>query len=171
MKKLCLLALGVFYLSIIAAASDNNFKLKANLRGIEEVPPIATNASGSFEATPNADGTFNFTLQFSGLAANAAASHIHFGLTKEAGGVMIFLCGGGNQPACPAATSGTVTGTFGSANVTGPAAQGIAPGDFETAVKQILKGATYVNIHNATFPGGEIRGQVRVRGSHPHDED
>jgi CHRD domain len=171
MKKNLLIAVGMLCFTVGAAASDFDFELKAELRGINEVPPIASNATGSFRATPNSDGTFSFTLRFSGLAANASVAHIHFGQKKVAGGVMIFLCGGGNQPACPAATSGTVTGTFSAANVTGPMAQGIAPGDFVTAVRQIFKDATYVNVHNATFPAGEIRGQVDVRRHHGGDGD
>src|SRR5262249_16029551 len=131
--------------------------------------PNATNASRFFVATPNEDGTFNFPLTFSGLAANAAVAHIHFAPTKVAGGVMIFLCGGGGQPACPAATSASVTGTFGSANVVGPTAQGVAVGDLNTALLQTVQGDGYVNVHNATFPAGEIRGQVfigRTDGDH-----
>ena len=79
---------------------------------------------------------------------------------------MIFLCGGGGQPACPAATEGTVTGTFSSANVVGPTAQGVAAGDLTTALRQVVQGAGYVNIHDATFPAGEIRGQVFIGEAH-----
>jgi hypothetical protein len=32
---------------------------------------------------------------------------------------MIFLCGGGGQPTCPQASSGTITGTITGTNVTG----------------------------------------------------
>jgi CHRD domain len=103
--------------TLLAVASDHRpLALKAALKGINETPPIATESTGFFVATPNSDGTFNFILTFNGLTS-AVVSHIHFGLSKEAGGVMIFLCGGGGQPACPAVTPGTVTGTFGAANV------------------------------------------------------
>jgi CHRD domain len=165
MKKLWMLALCLISFTILAsAATQRSLTLKAFLQPINEVPPNATNANGTFMATQNDDGTFNFTLTFSGLAANAVVAHIHFGPTKVAGGVMIFLCGGGGQPACPDATSGTVTGTFGPANVVGPTAQGVAPGDLPNALRQIVNRAGYVNVHNATFPAGEIRGQVTTRG-------
>jgi hypothetical protein len=75
---------------------------------------------------------------------------------------MIFLCGGGAQPACPAAMSGTITGTFSAVNVVGPTAQGVAAGDFATALKQVLREASYANLHTSTFPAGEIRGKVNV---------
>jgi hypothetical protein len=163
MKKICLLAFCVACFTLMANAdSHKKVTLDAVLIGVNETPPTASTAIGVFKAVENSDGNFNFTLVFNGLAANAIVSHLHFGLTKESGGVMIFLCGGGNQPACPDATSGTITGTFGAANVTGPAAQGVAIGDFATALKQVLRGASYANVHNATFPAGEIRGKVNV---------
>jgi hypothetical protein len=81
---------------------------------------------------------------------------------------MIFLCGGGGQPACPAATAGTVTGTITPTNVTGPTLQGITPGDLAAALRAIAGGEGYANIHTARFPGGEIRGQVKV---HRDDDD
>ena len=165
MKKLWLLAFCVLCFSLVAAASDDDktITLKANLIGVNETPPIASTATGSFKATSNPDGTLNFTLTYSGLSTNPTQSHIHFGFPKVGGGVMIFLCGGGGQPACPAAMAGTVTGTFGPANVTGPAAQGVAAGDFMTAMRLVLHGAGYANLHSTTFPAGEIRGQVHVR--------
>jgi len=167
MKKFFLLALCVAFFSLVANAENHKrITLDAVLVGINETPPTASDAIGVFKAVENSDGNFDFTLAFNGLSANAAVSHIHFGLKKEAGGVMIFLCGGGGQPACPAATSGTISGTIGAANVVGPVAQGVAAGDFATALKQVLRGAGYANLHTSAFPAGEIRGQVFVRFDH-----
>src|SRR3954469_995227 len=108
MKKFFLLALCVAFFSLVANAENHKrIALNAVLVGINETPPTASQAIGVFKAVENSDGNFDFTLVFNDLSVNAAVSHIHFALTKEAGGVMIFLCGGGGQPACPAATSGT----------------------------------------------------------------
>ena len=71
-----------------------------------------------------------------------------------------WICGGGGQPACPAATSGTITGTIASANVTGPATQGVNPGDLAGLITAIKHRVAYVNMHTTKFPGGEIRGQI-----------
>ena len=80
----------------------------------------------------------------------------------------MFLCD--NTGAGPTGTkpcpdpSGTVTGTLHAADVIGPEAQGIAPGEFAELVRAIRAGATYANVHTVKYPGGEIRAQLR-RGS------
>src|SRR5215468_1406882 len=110
-------------------------------------------------------GAISFSLNFSDLSSPLSVAHLHFAPSKVAGGVMIFLCGGGGQPACPAAKSGTVTGTITAANVTGPTAQGIAAGDLTAALEAVREGLGYVNVHSTNFPAGEIRGQIhRGRG-------
>src|SRR6185503_8302290 len=78
------------------------------------------------------------TGNFSGLAANATDAHIHEAVTGVDGGVIVTLS------ATPF-TSGTVTGN----GVISSASAGA-----------MISGQTYVNIHNASFPGGEIRAQL-----------
>jgi hypothetical protein len=142
---------------------DHDIVLRATARGAEEVPPNNTPATARFRAVIHDDGMIDFTLSFADLSAPLTVSHIHFGQTKVSGGVMIFLCGGGNQPACPAATAATITGQIVANNVTGPAAQGVTPGDLASALRIIVQqGEGYVNLHNSMFPAGEIRGQVQA---------
>ena len=50
--------------------------------------------------------------------------------------------------------------TVGADHVIGPAAQGIAPGEFEEIVAAIRAGRAYANVHTTKFPGGEIRAQI-----------
>jgi hypothetical protein len=170
MKKLLFSLLAVLCLGIVSTATasdDDVVTLRASIRGTNEVPPINTDATGSFKATIQSDGTITFTETFANLSSNLVVSHIHFAPKHVAGGVMIFLCGGDTQPACPAATSGTITGTISAANVVGPAGQGITAGDLASALRAINQNLGYVNLHTTKFPGGEIRGQVSVR----HDDD
>jgi hypothetical protein len=144
------------------AYSDEHFS--ASLVGDNEVPPI--NSDGSADFRMDIGDTITFSLRFSGLSSNLTLAHIHFAPTKVAGGVMIFLCGGGGQPACPAATSGTINGTITAANVTGPANQGITVGDLASALEAVRDDLGYVNMHTTNFGGGEIRGQVRRGRGH-----
>ena len=166
MKRLWFVGLTVLMCGTVGSAANDNavVHLRATLTGLNEVPPTASNGTAEFEATISEAG-ISFTMTFDGLTANAAVSHIHFGRNNVNGGVMIFLCGGGGQPACPAATAGTIEGSIVPANVVGPAAQGVTAGDLVTAIREVLQGEGYVNIHTSTFPAGEIRGQVRVPGA------
>jgi len=166
LKNICVLASAALIATLYTApanAATENFS--ATLLGDNEVPPINSAGTAAFHME-NANGVITFTMTFSGLSSNPVVSHLHFAPTKVAGGVMIFLCGGGNQSPCPAGTSGTFTGTITSANVTGPTAQGIDVGDLTAALEAVDEGNSYANIHTTKFPGGEIRGQVRRGNKH-----
>ncbi|HEX8109400.1 MAG TPA: CHRD domain-containing protein [Kofleriaceae bacterium] len=149
-----------------AAADHREVALRAALRGLNEVPPTTSRATATLRATLDEAGQrISFTLEYRNMMANPTAAHFHFGPTKVNGGVMVFLCGGGGQPACPPATSGKITGTITAANVVGPGDQGIAPRNFADVVYAILTGNAYVNIHSSRFPNGELRGQVEPSGA------
>lgn len=135
----------------------------ATLSGLKEVPPINTAGRGEFDMTID-QGTITFSLTFSGLSSSLTMAHLHFAPANVSGGVMIFLCGGGGQPDCPAATDGTITGTITGLNVTGPTTQGIAVGDLGSALAVVNNRLSYVNLHTTNFGSGEIRGQV-ARGN------
>jgi len=163
--------IGVFTVTLVVlgltsysarADQDDVISLRAPMSGFQEVTPKLTEGKGLFTATISGS-SMNFELTYSGLTGNPAVAHLHFGQKGVSGAVFLFLCGGGNQPACPAATSGTIKGTASAANVVAQSPdQGIAAGDFAAAVRAIRSGETYANMHTAKFPAGEIRGQVRV---------
>jgi hypothetical protein len=167
----------VLAVATIAVADDGRRNFKSDtLTGYQEVVgpgPISTVGMGTFEARLNSAGTeISYTLTYTDLEGGAvSAAHIHFGQRAVGGGVIAFLCGGGGKPACPA-SPGTVEGTIVAANVVGPAGQGIAPGQFDEAVRALRAGAVYANVHTATWPAGEIRGQVNDRrGDNDEDDD
>jgi hypothetical protein len=161
MRRLLFLFAGAgLTLAVLApvVAGDGGHKFEASLNGYLETPSISTAGSGSFKARIG-DDKIEFSLSYKNLTGTPLFAHIHFGRPDVAGGVAVFLCGGGGRPACPA--SGTVTGTIVAADVVGPAGQGIAANEFAEVVRAIRHGATYVNVHTPTFGTGEIRGNIR----------
>jgi hypothetical protein len=161
------LVLGLIGASFAIAAgkdhgnSSNQFKAKLN--GHNETPAVHTAGRGKLVLTVNANNTLSYTLTYSGLNTAAGAAHVHFGQPNVAGGVSFFLCGGGSKPACPAGTSttATVTGTVAAADVLAIPTQGLAAGDMAAIVAEMRAGFTYANVHTASSPAGEIRGQLR----------
>jgi CHRD domain len=171
-KNIGFWAMTALAVSMLAAAAgpSHTERFSASLSGANEVPPINSNGTGNFEMSIH-QGMITFSLSFSDLTSPLSVAHLHFAPTKVAGGVMIFLCGGGNQPACPATTSGNITGTITAANVTGPTGQGIAVGDLDSALEAVRTRLSYANMHTTNFPGGEIRGNVKRGGGHGNADE
>jgi hypothetical protein len=149
-----------------AAIADGGKQVRGALNGYEEVPAVSTSASGSFRAriAPSGD-SLSYKIEYSALEGDVTQSHIHFGQRGVNGGISVFFCSNlGNGPAgtppCPPAPA-SVEGTITAADVIGPAAQGIAPGELNELVRAIRAGTTYANVHSTKWPGGEIRSQVR----------
>jgi hypothetical protein len=136
----------------------------ATLVGGNETPlSIHTAGHGTLSLAINSDNTMSYTLTYSNLTSTALFAHIHFGQTATSGGVVIFLCGGGGKPACPAgntSTPATVSGTIAASDVLGLAPQGLAAGDLAGIVNEIKAGFAYANVHSTNFTSGEIRGQI-----------
>ena len=159
-----------------AAVAGGAKQVHGWLNGYEEVPAVSTAAGGTFQASvsPSRDG-LAYKLTYSGLEGDVQQAHIHFGQRAVNGAISVFLCSNlGNGPpgtqACPAPPA-TVHGTIRAADVIGPAAQGIAPGELEELVRAIKAGATYANVHSSKFPGGEIRSKLHVSGRGDHGDE
>jgi hypothetical protein len=167
-----LATLGIAISSYAIASSARTVVTSDPMSGYLEGPPgpISSDASGTFTATID-DSTGNtdspsgihYVLTYTGLTSGVTQAHIHFGQRSVSGGISAFLCtnigGPPGTPECPS-PSGTVTGTITTAQVIGPTAQGIAPGELAELVRAIRAGRAYANVHSTAFPGGEIRGQI-----------
>lgn len=110
---------------------------QVTLSGANEVPPVMTGASGSGTVTVNSDCTVSARISVSGMTATAA--HIHEGAAGANGGVIVPLNKEGDS-------------TF----VTAPGAKFT-----ESQCAAYKAGRTYVNVHSAKNPPGEIRAQLR----------
>jgi hypothetical protein len=154
---------------ILAASAALAETVTIKLESYQEVPSISSAASGSFRAFINdKTGTISYELPYSGLTGDVQQAHIHVGQASVNAAVSVFLCQTavnpdptGLAPQCP--QSGTVTGIPHSANMIegGIVSQGIAPGEFEELLAAIRAGVAYATVHSSTFPGGELRGQLR----------
>lgn len=113
------------------------------LSGAEEVPPADPDGSGFASITLNVgQTTVCWELSVSDIAP-ATASHIHFAPAGVNGPIVV--------PLTPP-TSGTSSGCR--ENVDPNLVQAII--DFPERY--------YVNVHNAEYPGGAVRGQLSNRG-------
>ena len=113
--------------------------LNARLQGAQEVPPNSSSGSGYLNVLiDTSNNEIYATGAYSGLVTSATAAHIHLGNPGLNGPVSKALI---HNPA-----------TFGSLHVKAVLS--------ETAADSVAFGLTYANIHNATFPGGELRGQI-----------
>lgn len=112
----------------------------AYLSGAQEVPPVATAATGYARIFVNeSTGSLTFTIVFNGLSSSQTAAHIHApaAIGANVGVAINFGAVGG--------TSGTLSGTT-----------TITP----TQLSQLRSHLGYVNVHSTNFSGGEIRGQL-----------
>jgi hypothetical protein len=155
------LVLAAFAAGAEAQSNNGNSTVRTReMNGFQETPAVMTAGVGEFVAKIH-DAFIEYTLSYTGLEGGATIqAHIHFGQAGVAGGISVFLCGGGDKPPCTPVT-GTITGIIDPTDVIGPAGQGIEPGNFEDLVRALRTGMAYANIHTTRWPGGEIRGQIR----------
>ena len=165
---LLVLAAVVVGLPTAALGENGSRDFSARLIGVNETPSINTDGTASLRLTLNAS-SIDFELTYHNLTLAPVVAHIHFGQMHVAGAPMVFFCGGGGKPSCPATTSGTISGTIMASDVVGPTAQGIKPGDLGAVMRAIRAGAAYANMHTGNFPAGEIRGQIGPSNGGEHE--
>jgi CHRD domain len=158
-------AIALVIASVGVAGGGKSKKVEAKLTGFEEVPVNITGGKGKAKLkvrNGTSAGTIEWKLSYSGLSSPATAAHIHLGQEGVIGGVAVHFCGTGGTAPCPPGqtTKATIEGTAAAANVVAIAAQGLVAGDMANLQKAIKAGVTYVNVHSAPFPNGEIRGQL-----------
>jgi hypothetical protein len=125
--------LSIFAIVTASAWAD---EIRLKLTGDQEIPPVATAASGSGTLTINADMSVAGSVTTTGVAGTMA--HIHLGKTGTNGPVAVPLTrDGDNAWTVPPGTKLT-----------------------EAQYQAYRAGETYVNVHSAEHKGGEIRGQL-----------
>ena len=110
---------------------------QVSLTGMNEVPPVASGASGNGMVTVRADCSVSARIMVKGMMATAA--HIHQGASGANGPVIVPLTKAGDN-------------TF-----TAPEGAKMTP----EQCSAFKAGMTYVNVHSDAHKGGEVRAQLK----------
>jgi hypothetical protein len=141
-RSLCTLGLVAMATACSHAQPDAHLvALSAALRGTQEVPPVVTMGQGQLDAVlDHSRRQLRWKLSFAGLTGPATAAHFHGpALAGANAGVVLPI---------PVPATSLPSPAEGSASLT------------EAQVAEVRAGRWYVNVHTATHPGGEIRGQL-----------
>ncbi len=149
MRHLCALSL-FLVLVLVAVPAQAVTTLAASLNGANERPsPGDTDGAGfALVIIDPVAGTVRYAL-FTQNVANPTLAHIHRGTSDVAGPVVVNFS--------PTFVNGNASGTVTTSNL--------------ALLNEIVAspGAFYVNIHNAEFPGGAVRGQLVAAASDSTD--
>ena len=137
MKRLAVLAI-IVILGLVGAgiASAGGRPLTATLSGANEIPPADPDGFGFAEVTLNqGQGEVCWNITVNNIDLPIVADHIHRGTATQNGPVVVDF---------------------------GASLNGCTTGVDEELIKDIRQNPQnyYVNVHNAPFPGGAVRGQL-----------
>lgn len=153
LASLCLIGLAA------APAAAQSFTLTANLAGSSETPAPGLNTGAFGDAIVIVDltaRTVTYTVRVFNFPSGVTVSHIHIGAAGTAGPVVINFA-----PPVTASNDFGFTGTVKDTEFSLQPNLGIRSAD--DMFQAILGGNSYVNVHSAVNPGGEIRGQLILK--------
>jgi hypothetical protein len=161
-KRLFLTGPLVVALAFVIPAYADTITYSAILSGANEVPPTGSPATGT--ATFTLDGNLlTIDETFHGLTAPASAAHIHCcALPGTNAIVAVPFTPFPNDPSGTfhATVDLSLAGTYNPAFIT--LEGGTVSGAEAALIAALNSGKAYANIHDANFPGGEIRGQIAL---------
>lgn len=143
------LMLGALAMVLVSCKKDDDTKSNVMTRtgivvaGAQEVPAVTTAAAGTLDVSyDKSNKMLTYTVRWNGLTANLSGMHFHGPAMRGANaGVLVNITG------FTAGTSGTHSGM-------------VMLDEATLKEADLLGGMWYINLHNASFPGGEIRGQI-----------
>lgn len=141
-RTMAVIALAVVAALTMGAQSDNAAdKFEFALTGSEEVPPNSAEGTGTATVMIVGD-KLKVTVSFEGLTGPLTGAHIH-------------------GPALPGENAGVIFGIIPGELSEGASSPLRAMFPITEEQKALIRdGRTYLNLHTADFPGGEIRGQI-----------
>ena len=150
---------------LVATATTQSYaqneKYRAKLDGNNEVPPLNTTSEGVINFKTKS-GIMTWKMNVTDIT-DATGAHIHKGKIGENGDVVVDLLKVNKHSDTPQGM--IMRGNVTDSSLTGPMA-GQTLADLQTAM---TNGDTYVNVHTQDNPDGEIRGQVKLKGSNTTD--
>ncbi|HEX8326380.1 MAG TPA: CHRD domain-containing protein [Hymenobacter sp.] len=137
-----------------ADAKSANRNFSAHLTGDQEVPAVATNATGQAIYQLSKDGlSMSYKLIVANIQTSVIFGHLHVGARGANGGVVVDLVG---------ATGPSPQGVIAEGTITRAQLKGALAGQPLSALVAAMEaGNVYTNVHSTANRGGEIRGQVR----------
>jgi hypothetical protein len=154
-RVLCVIA-AMFVIGAAGAAQAQTIRLAATLAGNNETPApgVTTGAYGVASVTLDmATQTVTWSIDVYNMPTGVNNAHFHVGGPGVAGPTVVNV-------AFPANVSNdfNLSGSATATNLLPRADQGIR--SWEDFIQALVGGQTYLNIHSAANPGGEVRGQV-----------
>jgi hypothetical protein len=135
-------AIVLAFVLLASSALAQAVELSSSLSPKNEVPPNDSPASGAAVVQYDpATRRLSWQISYTGLTAPLSAAHFH-GPATTAGNAGVVV---------PIAGAGAPSPMVGAADLSEPQAA------------DLLAGRWYINLHTATHPGGELRGQVLKR--------
>ena len=123
------------------AMNDKTYTLSGNASGNQEVPAVATSASGTLSGSYNArTNLLTYNIAWTGLSGNVVVAHFH-------------------GPAAAGVSADPIHDiSIANNGMTGSTSASITLAD--STESHLLNGRLYYNLHTVLRPAGEIRGQV-----------
>lgn len=148
-------------LILVATATTQSYaqneKYRAKLDGNNEVPPVNTTSEGVINFKTKS-GMMTWKMNVTGIT-DATGAHIRNGQAGQNGDVIVDLLKVSKHS--DTARGMIMRGNVTDSSLTGPM-NGQTLADLQTAM---ANGDTYVNVQTQDQPDGEIRGQVKLKGS------
>jgi hypothetical protein len=137
-----------------ADAKSDNRSFSAHLTGDQEVPAVATKATGQAIFKLSKDGnSLSYKLIVANIETTVIFGHLHLGEAGKNGPVVVDLVGRTDASPQGVIAEGVIT----SASLKGP----LLGQPLSALIAAIEAGGVYTNVHSTQFRGGEVRGQVR----------
>jgi hypothetical protein len=130
----------------------------AHLNGRNQIPPIITRAQGQAIFQLSQDGQSMRYVLIVAHIRDVIMAHIHQGPADGSGPPVVWLYPDAPPPVLiPGFSNGILAvGEITADNLVGP----LAGKSLNDLLVTMRAGGTYVNVHTAAYPGGEIRGQI-----------